>query len=166
MSDTLSDRLKRLAEEKRASETREQQGRTFQERVNDFITNNARPEYERLVILIQKRIAEVNPALGDLPQFQYSPLMIQQGNAVAATYFDKPIFNMPNNALLLSFGPHPNAMYFSEPPPSRRYRLQAAASDSLDRIVWTGDLGELETEQLADFVLEHLTQYYLDHKPS
>jgi hypothetical protein len=167
MSDALADRLKKLAEQKRTDDTQEQQVRNFQERVNEFIANKARPEYERFLTLIQQRIAEVNPSLGDLPPFQYSPLLIQQGNAAAFTHFDKPILNQPNNALLLSFGPHPHAMYLlSEPPPSRRYRLQAAASDSLDRIVWTGDLGELETEQLADFILEHLTQYYLDHKPS
>jgi hypothetical protein len=57
-------------------------------------------------------------------------------------------------------------MYFFEPPPEpERYRLQAAASNSLETIVWTGDLGELTSEKLVDFIIEQLTTYYLRIKP-
>jgi hypothetical protein len=58
-------------------------------------------------------------------------------------------------------------MYFSEAdrPEAIRYLLQAAANDNLDGIVWVGDLGELTTEQLCEFILENLTEYYLENRP-
>jgi hypothetical protein len=60
---------------------------------------------------------------------------------------------------------NPNNIYFAEPPAAIRYKLEAAATESLDAIVWTGDLGTLTTAQLSDFILETLTTYYLQHKP-
>lgn len=168
MSDSLADRLKRLSRQHAQEERADSDARDFQERVNAFITEQSRPEYERLLAVIKKRVQDVNHQIGDLPQFQLvqSGATVEQGNAAAYLLFDKPIVNAPNNALLVSFGPHRNAMYFFEPPPAHvRYKLQAAASDSLDRIVWIGDLGELTSDQLAEFILEHLTEYYLQHKP-
>ena len=91
--------------------------------------------------------------------------VIEQGNAAAYLNFDKPISNAPANSLQIVFGPHRGTIYaFGNPPKPERYRLQAAGSNSLDRIVWVGDLGELTSEQLADFVIEQLTRYYLEHK--
>ena len=169
MSDSLADRLRRLAEQERRGREAEQEVANFQERVNNFISDKAQPEYDRLLSMLKKRLEEINPNLGtDLPQFEFnlSSRMIQQGNSVAMIHFDKPIMNRPDNALLVSFGPHPHAHYFLEAPPaSKRYRLQAAGSDSLDRIVWVGDLGELETQQVVEFIIESLTTYYLEHKP-
>ncbi len=76
-------------------------------KVNAFISDNAKPEYDQLQVLIKGRIDEVNPNLGDLPQFQFNPgaRMIQQGNVVAYMSFDKPIINRPENALILAFRP-------------------------------------------------------------
>jgi len=169
MSDSLVDRLKKLAGQEKKGREAEQESADFQQRVSDFISDKAQPEYDRLLSLLNKRLEEINPSLGtELPQFQFNlaSRMIQQGNSVAVIHFDKPITNRPDNALLVSFGPHPHAQYFLEAPPaSKRYRLQAAASDSLDRIVWVGDLGELETQQVVDFIIESLTTYYLEHKP-
>ncbi|HET9183640.1 MAG TPA: hypothetical protein VFP59_16010 [Candidatus Angelobacter sp.] len=168
MSDQLADRLKRLAEQHARGQEAEQDQIDFQKRVNSFISDHARPEYDRLLGLIQNRVKELNPQIGDLPPFVFNvgQQIVEQGNAAAYVIFDKPIINQPNNALLVSFGPHRNAMFFFDDPPAPvRYRLQAAASDAIDRIVWMGDLGELTSEQLADFILEHLTAYYLEHKP-
>lgn len=95
---------------------------------------------------------QVNPKIGDLPGFHVTQngSTIEQGNAAGYSHFDKPILNLSNNALLISFAPHASAMHFSGPALAPvRYRLQAAASDSLDRIVLVGDLGELTSEQLA-----------------
>lgn len=169
MSDSLAERLKKMAEKQSHSETAHEKVKAFQEQVNAYISEHARPEYDRLLAQLRTLVEQVNPSIGDLPKFQFSQMMgsqsIQQGNCVAFLYFDKPILNQPNNQLLLSFGPHPHNLYLDEPPPSIRYRLQAAASDALDGIVWVGDLGELTTPQLADFILEQLTNYYLEHKP-
>ncbi|MCI0622073.1 MAG: hypothetical protein L0387_10460 [Acidobacteria bacterium] len=167
MSDSLADRLKRLSEQHTKGQKAEHEVKDFQNRVNGFIAEQSKPEYDRVLALIRKRVEEVNPDIGDLPKFQVrqNGEVIEHGNAAAYVYFDKPILNAPDNALLITFGPHQNAMYFLEAPPApERYRLQAAASDGLDHIVWVGDLGELVSEQLVDFILEHLTQYYLQCK--
>jgi hypothetical protein len=167
MADSLADRLKRLADEKEKGKAAEAEVFAVQERVNSFISDNAKPEFVRLQAQIKTRIDEINPQLGELPRFEYSEGggMIQQGNCVAFIHFDKPILNDPNNQLMVSFGPHPNNMYFHGPPAAIRYRLHAAATDSISGIVWVGDLGELTTAQLSDFILENLTTYYLENKP-
>lgn len=169
MSDPLAERLKKLSEQHTKDQHAEADARNFQEKVNTFISERSRPEYERLLTVIKRRAEEVNPKIGDLPKFQITQngSTVGQGNVAAYVHFDKPILNLPNNALLISFGSQPNAIYMfdeSARPEPVRYRLQAAASDSFDRIVWIGDLGELTSEQLADFLLEHLTEYYLTHK--
>lgn len=167
MSESLADRLKRLSQQQSNEQHAELETKKFQESVNAFISDQSRPEYDRLLTIIKKRVEEVNPEIGDLPQFQVvqNGEIIEQGNAAAYLNFDKPILNAPNNALLISFGAHRNAMYMlSSPPAPDRYRLQAAGSNALDRIMWVGDLGELTSEQLADFIIEQLTRYYLEHK--
>jgi hypothetical protein len=167
MSNSLADRLKRLAAEQNREHQAGQDVKAFQERVNTYISDHARPEYEALLNEIRILVDQVNPDMGDMPPFQYQGGMttVQQGNCVAALYFDKPIINMAKNQLLVAFGPHPNNMYFDAPPSPVRYHMVAAASDSLDSIVWVGDLGEMTTKQLSEFVLEQLTDYYLKHKP-
>ena|SRR5690348_2301013 len=168
MSDPLAERLKKLSEQHTKERHAEVETRNFQEKVNAFISERSRPEYERLLTVIRTRTEAVNPNIGNLPAFQIiqNGSTIQQGNVAAYVHFDKPILNRPENALLISFGSLPGAFYMSdfERPTPDRYRLQAAASNSLDCIVWVGDLGELATEQLADFILEHLTEYYLAHR--
>ena len=166
MSEPLADRLKRLSQQRSNEQNAELESKKFQERVNAFISDQSRPEYERLLSIIKKRVEEVNPEIGDLPKFQVvqNGEIIEQGNTAAYLNFDKPILNAPNNALLVSFGAHRNAMYvLSSPPAPERYRLQAAGSNALDRIVWVGDLGELTSERLADFIIEQLTRYFLAH---
>ena len=167
MSDSLADRLKRKLEQQARGQQEEQSVRGLQERANAFISDNARPEYERLQSQLQTQIELVNPSIGQLPPFQFvqGSGMIQQGNCVAYIHLDKPIVNQPNNQLLVSFGPHPNNIYFDDPPAPIRYRLHAAVNNSIDKIVWVGDLGELTTAQLSEFILETLTDYYLEHKP-
>lgn len=167
MPDSLAERLKKLAEQQSLGQAAVRDARSLQEQANAFISDNARPEYEKLLASLRSRIEQVNPDIGSLPPFQFAQGgMITQGNCVAFLHFDKPIVNRSENQLLVSFGPHPNNMYFlSEPPPASRYRLSAAATDSLDGIVWLGDLGELTSDQLSDFILENLTSYYLEHKP-
>lgn len=168
MSDHLADRLKQLSQQHAKEQQEQRESANFQERVNKFISDQSRPEFERLLIIIKARVEQLNPNIGDLPQFQIveNGRTIQQGNAAAYLLFEKPIMNAPQNVLAITFGPLRNAMYFlSAPPDPRRYRLHAAASDSLDQIVWLGDLGELSSEQLAEFIIENLTTYYLEHKP-
>lgn len=163
MSDSLADRLKKLSQQQREEKQAEFDVEERQKRINNFVAEKSGAEYERLLTLIQARIEEVNPQIGALPQFRVLRQgEFEQGNACAYLYFDNPFLNMPNNRLLMSFGPHRNAIYvFDDPPETERYEMQAAVSDSFDKIVWTGDLGDLTSENLADFVLEGLTRYYL-----
>jgi ABC-type transporter Mla subunit MlaD len=168
MSESLAERLKQLAEEKASGNAAEQDAKQFQERVNKFISDNATPEFERLKVLLKEQVDQTNPNLGDLPTFQLFPnAMVQQGNYVGGFNFSKPYFNGPQNQLLVYFGPHPQANYpFGGAPRAQRYEMQAAALDDLSGIVWNGDLGELTSAQLAEFTLEELTKYYLEHKRS
>jgi hypothetical protein len=168
MSDPLADRLKRLSEQHGKQHQAEVDIGTRQKSIDDFISGRSPGEYERLLTLISKRIDEVNPEIGDLPSFKVTRKgEIEQGNAGAYLNFDKPILNAPNNRLMISFAPHRDAMYsFTPRPAPERYQLQATASTGLEHIVWAGDLGELTSEKLADFILEHLTSYYLEIKPT
>jgi hypothetical protein len=167
MSDSLADRLRQKAEAQRSEEESAQNRVDFQKRVNNYISDHAQPEYEKFLALLQQNIGEVNQHIGDLPPFQWQGMMIQQGNCIASLHFSKPFTNGPNNELKIGIGTHPYAQYFSEAdrPSPVLLSMQAAASDNLDGIVWVGDAGELSTEQLVEYVLENLTEYYLEHKP-
>jgi hypothetical protein len=165
VSDSLTERLKRLQEEHARGKQAEQDVHAFQERVNKYISDNARSEYDNLLRLLKERIEKVNPSLGTLPPYEFGSQHVRQGNMAAYLTFDKPVMNMPNNALVLSVGAGPNTMYVFGPAPSPvRYRMHGAAADDFSRIVWTGDLGEITSEQLVDLTLEQLTTYYLEHK--
>jgi hypothetical protein len=165
VSDPLADRLKHLAEQHAKGKQAEQDVHAFQERVNKYVSDNARGEYDNLLRLIKARVEQVNPTLGTLPPYQVGGLGVTQGNMAAYLTFDKPIMNLPNNALVISFGSGPNTFYpLDDPPQPVRYRMQAAAADDFSRIVWVGDLGEVKSEQVVDLVLEQLTTYYLEHQ--
>jgi hypothetical protein len=165
MSDQLADRLKRLAEQHAKGKRAESDEIAFQQRVASFISGNARGEFERLLRLVKENAERVNPTLGELPQYRLAGHMVQQGNMAAYFSFDQPIINHPDNALMLTVAPAPNTIYFfGDAPEPVRFRMQAAASDQLDRIVWVGDLSEVSSEQLADLALEQLTTYYLENK--
>jgi hypothetical protein len=168
MADSLANRLKKIADEKKLEEAAGEDRIAFQRRVDDLITKNAQPEYENLLRTIERLVAEVNPSLGDLPRFQFSrgTFNLQQGNCVSSVRFTKPYINEALNRLHIAFGTHPHAMYIDQPPEPDRYEFVAAATDALDGIVWIGDLGEMTTEELGTFVVERLTVYYLDHKPA
>lgn len=165
MSDNLSDRLKNLAAEHAKGKQAETEHQKFIEKVNTFISDNARTEFDSFVRLLKARAEQMNTEIGDLPKFEPGGYFIEQGNMALYYHFDKPIMNAPDNRFLLSIGPGPNTMYFFEHPPAPvRYQLQAAASDDLTCVVWTGDLGEVTTAQVVDTMLEQLTMYYLEHK--
>jgi hypothetical protein len=166
MSDSLADRLKKKAEERRLAEQSARDTIAFQEQVNAYISDHAQTEYDSVLVQLKERIGKVNADLGELPPYQWQAMMIVQGNCVASLAFTKPIVNRPNNQLLVAFGMHPQAIYFMEERPEPvRYRMHAAATDTLDGIVWVGDADELTSAQLVEFVLENLTEYYLQHKP-
>ncbi len=165
MTDNLANRLKALAQEHARGKQAEVDQHKFQEQVNAFISDHARPEYDNLIRLLKERAEQMNSSLADLPKFVPGGYLIQQANMALYFHFDKPIMNSPENALVFSIGPAPNTMYFLGPPPEPlRYRLHAAASDDLSGIVWLGDLGEVKSAQLVDIMLEQLTVYYLEHK--
>jgi hypothetical protein len=164
---SLADRLKEMARQQEAKLSSEKAVELTQEKIDEFITANARPEFEHLLKSIGSKIAEVNPALDNLPRFvpNSDNSMVMQGNVAAYINFDKPMINRPDNRLLISFGFRPDAMFFNEDdrPESLRYVLQAATTEGLNALVWEGQLGELNSDQLADFTLETLTTYFLEH---
>jgi hypothetical protein len=170
MPDSLAERLKRLADAQANEQKAEDDVKAFQARVNQFISDHARGEFAKLQDQLKSQSEAVNPHLGDdLPKFQWNggSQFVQQGNFVAGIHFEKPISNSPANRLTISIGPNPFGMYapwFRPPKPIVR-RLQAAATNELDGIVWTGDFGEVTTEELVGIILESLTAYYLENKP-
>jgi hypothetical protein len=166
MADSLADRLNQRQAARRHAEQTEQDKINYQQRVNAFLSDNARPEYERMMTNLKKRVEDVNAGLRDLPHFQLGGGMVTQDNCIASWYFEKPIMNAPANRLTVGIGTHPNAMYFLTPRPDpERYQFQAAANDSLDGIIWVGRAGEFTSDALIDFALERLTSYYLVNKP-
>jgi hypothetical protein len=165
VSDPLADRLKHLAEQHAKGKQAEEDVHAFRERVNKYISDNARGEYENLFRLIKARVEQLNPTLGTLPSYQVGGQWVSQGNMAAYLTFDKPIMNLPNNALIISIGAGPNTFYpFGDPPEPVRFRMQAAAADDFTRIVWVGDLGEVKSDQVVDIVLEQLSTYYLENQ--
>jgi hypothetical protein len=169
--ESLADRLNRLAQQKRRDQEAEKQVQVTQEQINQFIYREARPEFGRLLEILEEKIPPVNEALKDLPKFELrkSGPYIKQGNAAAYLSFMQPIMNAGPILLRLSFGREPEGMYadfYSRPPEPERYELLPGMERNPDRIVWTGDLGEIASNDLAAFVLTHLTEYYLEHKPS
>jgi hypothetical protein len=165
MPDNLADRLKNLAAEHARGKQAEVDQQKFIEKVNSFISDHARQEFDNFVRLLKERAEQMNSDLGDLPKFVPGGYFVQQGNMALYYHFDKPIMNRPDNRFMLSVGPAPNTMYFLGPPPApARYQLQAAASDEMSSIVWVGDLGEVTSAQVVDVMLEQLTVYYLQHK--
>jgi hypothetical protein len=166
MADSLADRLNQKLTTQRQAEQTEKDKVEFQQRVNAYISDNARPEYDRMMASLKQRVEEVNAGLGDLPKFQLGGQMVTQDNCVASWYFEKPIMNAPANRLTVGIGTSQNAMYFnSRRPDPERYQFQAAANDSLDGMVWVGSAGEFTSDALIDFALEQLASYYLIHKP-
>lgn len=172
--ESLADRLNKLAQQRKAEQEAEKQVQKTQEEVNQFIFGHARPEFENLLNILERKTAEVNPGLRDLPKFGFrrggiAP-HIQQGNVAAFLSFIQPMLNAPPIVLRLSFGREPGGVYIdffdSAPPEPERYEVTPAMEVSPDRIVWTGDLGEISSEQLSEFVLSHLTEYYLEHRPT
>ncbi len=168
MSESLADRLKRLATRRTPPPDAEQTEREAHGRAEAFISGYAQPEFEKLQARLKSLVDETNPALSDLPKYQFSANgMVQQGNYCVMLYFDKPIPDRSFNRLLVSFGPHPQETHFlTEPPESRRFELYAGCNNAIDEIRWMGDFGDLSTNQLAEVMLESLTRYYLDYWPT
>ena len=167
--ESLSDRLNRLAREKKKEHEAEKQVRRTQEQVNEFIFSNAKPAFEALLDLVSKKVDAVNSFLQDLPQFEWqrNGPYVKQGNVAAFLSFNQLFVNAGPISFTMTFGREPQGFYvdaFSDPPEPERYKLQPAMEQAPDRIVWVGDLGETSSESLADFLLTHLTEYYLNHK--
>jgi len=170
-NESLAERLNRLAQQKRAEQEAEKHVQKTHEEVNQFIFANAKPEFENLLNILERKVSEVNPSLRDLPQFEFrrGGPYIKQGNVAAFLSFIQRMLNAQQTLLRLSFGREPEGFYIdfdSGPPEPERYQLQPAIKRSPDRIVWVGDLGEIPSEQLSYFILNHLTEYYLERRPS
>jgi hypothetical protein len=164
---SLSDRLNKLVEHKSKEQSGQEAIHSIHERAAKFISDNARLEFDHLTSKIAALIERTNPSLNGVPKFEFNGSWIVQNNCVATVTFDKPVYDKPFNQLLVSIGTHPMALYFDEGdrPDPLRYRFEASATDAIDGIVWVGDSAEFTTDQLCEFVLETLTEYYLRHQP-
>lgn len=172
--ESLADRLNRLARSKQQEQEVETRVRRTQEQVNEFILANARPAFDELLNTIARRVDEVNLSLQDLPVFEWrkNGSYVKQGNVAAFLTFHQLFANAGPITFHIAFGREPEGVYaegflipgFGDPPEPERYELQPAMEQNPDRIVWTGDLGEMSSEALVDFTLTHLTEYYLNHK--
>ena len=168
--ESLADRLNRLAQQQKEQHEAETHVQKTQEQVNEFILKNASPEFQRLLDIVGKKVEQVNPSLLALPLFEWrrNGAILKQGNVAAFFSFHQAFTNAGPILFHVSFGREPDGFYlegFSEPPEPERYQLHAAMAHEPERILWAGDLGEMSSETLADFVLTHLTEYYLCHKP-
>jgi hypothetical protein len=167
---SLEERLRKLAEQDRKAKEGKLSDEERNRRVADYIIQNARAEYDRILDLIDARIKKVNESASDLGKFELerNRPYLKLNNSAAYLLFDQPFVNQPDARLMISFGREPTAFYFddefSSAPTPRRYQLQPAVADSFDHIVWVGDLGELKSEQLVEFIIEHLAEYYLANK--
>ena len=166
--ESLAQRLNQLAKHKRQEHEAESQVHLTEQQVNDFIIQNAQQEYQRLLGAVAGRVEEVNKSLDQIPPFQFrrNGPYVRQGNSAAYLAFEQIFLNAGPIHFRLSFGREPEGFYadvFSEPPVPKRYALEPAMERNPDRIVWSGDLGEMTSEQLCDFILQHLTEYYLEH---
>src|SRR5436309_1478303 len=164
-NESLADRLNRLAEQKKLENEAEKQVQRTQDEINQLIFAKARPDFDHLLQVLEKQVSEVNPALQGLPEFQFRKggPYVRQGNVAAYLSFIQPILNAPPIVLRLSFAREPEGIYadyFGGPPEPERYELQPAMLRGPDRVVWAGDLGEMSSEQLSEFVLKHLTEYF------
>ncbi len=56
MADSLADRLNQKHAAQRQAEQKEQDKEGFQQRVNAYISNNARPEYDRMMTNLKQRV--------------------------------------------------------------------------------------------------------------
>ena len=169
--ESLGERLNRLAAEKNLKQETEKQARLRQEQINQFIYRETRPEFERLVQAVEARALATNPALKDLPQFEFCKggPYVKQGNVAAFLFFSQPIMNAGPISLRLTLGREPQGMYadvFSAPPRPIHNQFQPGMETSPDRIVWIGDSREISSDELADFTLLRLTEYFLERKRS
>src|ERR1700721_724147 len=62
MPDSLADRLNRRSEQQRQQERSQTDAIEFQNRVNTYISENARPEYDKMMGRLKRRAEEGNPA--------------------------------------------------------------------------------------------------------
>ena len=175
MPDDLADRLNAHAAEQQrkkqlATEPRTLEQQSPRERGETFITKNARIEYEHLRMLLKERADKVRSEIGSLPEIVITGSYIQLGHVALDHHFVQMNPTEPNNQLVLSIGLAPHKSFMVEnPPQSVTYKLTAGAAPDSGRIVWVGigaganNLGQLETETLADVALERLVQYYIMH---
>jgi hypothetical protein len=172
-SESLSDRLNRLAQQKQREQNAEQQVKLTQEVVTKFIYENSRGEYNHLLSLLDPKITEVNAGLKGIPLFEHpvNAQYVKQQNVAVFFTFDQIGANFGPIRLRISFGREPQGFYLDFDtrggPEPERYELTPAMETSPDRIVWIGDLAPLpngiSSEKLVEFAIEHLTEYYLSN---
>jgi hypothetical protein len=167
--DPLADRIQKLAEARAAAKNAEASVTSTQAEAQKFLYENARPQYEHVLKILQDRIQTVNPQIQAVPQYVYSTGQhcVVQGNVAAYLLYSQLILNAGPINLRISFGAQPRAFYIdrSSAPRPEHYTLEPAVEKEVAfKIVWMGDLGKLTSEQLAEFVLQHLTEYFLDHQ--
>jgi hypothetical protein len=166
VGESLSERLNRLAKQKIQKIEAESVVRLTHEDDSTFLYENARPEFDRLLALIEASVALVNIDLQDLPPFEFKRdgPYIRQGDMAASLTFSQVYTSTGAITLELAFGREPENVYMdfvAGPPKIKRYRLSPAVRTDPTRIVWSGDLDNMTSEEVADFTLEHLTEYFL-----
>ena len=168
----LEDRVKKLleahsqpepAEPTEPTQSRQQ---TFREQANTFVCQHAREEYAKFTSLLKQRAEELNSSMNDSAKFVVGGSNIQLGHVALYYCFDHLIVNNPENKLSFSIGPKPNPLFpGAKGPNAVWYEFRAIASDDCTSILWVGKEGHFDSLGLADFLLEKLLLYYLEHTP-
>jgi hypothetical protein len=167
-SQSLADRLNKMAKSQREEQEREQQQLHEKQEATQFIYQNARAESDRLVGLLDQKIADLNPLLtSGLPMYEHpgtSPY-VKQGAFAVQFSFSQIGTNFGPIRLMIAFGREPRGFYLDQGPRPERLSLEPAMEHNPSRIVWYGDIAPLpngiSSENLIDLCLERLTQYYL-----
>ncbi len=140
---------------------------SLRQRVNKFISENVRAEYDNLMSCLKERVEERNANTGTLPKFVLRGSSVELGHTVLQLEFDQNFIDPDVYVLNLKVGwaPFRKPLFGTEPTPQGR-RLRATASDDLSSILWVGDLGKLTSAELVEFALDLLTAYYSRHMPN
>jgi hypothetical protein len=140
------------------------------EQLRDRVQEEAqrkRQEYERLMILLEKRVEEINANRGDLPEIVVRSSSLQLDQFKLYIEFDQLFPKLTDYVLVLRVGQERKPLFGSDLP-AVRHRLQPIVADDLRSIVWMGNVGDItqfNTAELVELALDMLTGYYRRHRP-
>lgn len=163
--ESLATKLERKASEANKEVEAVERRRRIQAEGQAMLMSRSPEEFKRLQSVVRARMLEANDTLITLPKFgDYATaggFGVSQGNVSAEVIYLGPVIgNVPANIRVsVSFGKHRDAVFASMP--MRAFEFVPILGG--DGIVWAGSGQPTRTtEQLAEHILENLTEYFLE----